>query len=203
MQPLGEKPDPRVLRTRQLILDAFRSLIQTKDLKDITVGDITERATINRATFYAHYADKYELMDASLTTMFWEGIQGKLQCHAEFSRSSLADIVATMCEFHRDLSTHCLKNYEATGPLLEKKVIGLLQEVLFKLMRKTVALRPAGFDEATANAVSTMLAWSIYGLAYAWNADGRRVPPDALAETSLTALASVMTGIGKAELPAE
>ncbi|MBO7746283.1 TetR family transcriptional regulator [Paenibacillus sp. MWE-103] len=202
MQPQEEKPDPRVLRTRQLILDAFRSLIQTKDLKDITVGDITERATINRATFYAHYADKYELMDATLTTMFWEGIQGKLQCHAEFSRSSLASIVVTVCEFHRDLSTHCLKNYEATGPLLEKKVKALLQEVLFQLMRQRDARRPAGFDEATACAVSTMLAWSIYGLAYAWNADGRRVPPAELAETSLTALAHVVAGIVMAEHPA-
>ena len=56
--------DPRVTRTRQLIRDALTSLIAEKSFEAITVQDIAERATINRATFYLHYTDKFALLDA-------------------------------------------------------------------------------------------------------------------------------------------
>ncbi|WP_227872281.1 TetR/AcrR family transcriptional regulator [Paenibacillus albus] len=60
------KTDPRVLRTRRLIMDAFSKIIHRKDFKDVTVKDITTEATINRATFYYHFLDKYELLEKVL-----------------------------------------------------------------------------------------------------------------------------------------
>src|SRR3984885_6778263 len=56
--------DPRVMRTRKLIRDALTSLLAEKSFEAITVQDVAERATINRATFYAHYTDKFALLDA-------------------------------------------------------------------------------------------------------------------------------------------
>ncbi|MFF2876506.1 TetR/AcrR family transcriptional regulator [Gottfriedia sp. NPDC057991] len=53
--------DPRIIRTRNLIIDAFTELISEKDLDHIYVKDITNRANINRATFYRHFANKEEL----------------------------------------------------------------------------------------------------------------------------------------------
>ena len=49
--------DPRVTRTRKLLLDAFVSLQAEKAFDDITVQDIATRATVNRATVYAHFVD--------------------------------------------------------------------------------------------------------------------------------------------------
>ncbi|GEK89395.1 transcriptional regulator, TetR family [Alkalibacterium putridalgicola] len=57
------KTDPRVLRTRKLITDAFIKLSQSKSFSDISVKDITEEAMINRATFYNHFLDKYDLLE--------------------------------------------------------------------------------------------------------------------------------------------
>ncbi|MFF2176526.1 TetR/AcrR family transcriptional regulator [Lysinibacillus sp. NPDC058147] len=57
-----QKMDPRVMRTRQLLRDALVELIEEKGYDKITVQDITERATINRATFYLHYRDKLDLL---------------------------------------------------------------------------------------------------------------------------------------------
>ncbi len=52
--------DPRVKRTRQLLLQAFMALLEEKQhIYSISVQDIAERATVNRATFYAHFEDKY------------------------------------------------------------------------------------------------------------------------------------------------
>lgn len=55
--------DPRVLRTLELLMDGFIELAMKKDLNDITIKDITSAATVNRATFYNHFYDKYDLLE--------------------------------------------------------------------------------------------------------------------------------------------
>lgn len=55
--------DPRVTRTRKLIREALTSLLAEKSFGAVNVQDIAEQATINRATFYAHYTDKFDLLD--------------------------------------------------------------------------------------------------------------------------------------------
>ncbi|MFJ5788652.1 TetR/AcrR family transcriptional regulator [Lysinibacillus sp. NPDC093197] len=55
--------DLRVVRTIESIKDAFVALIEEKGFESITVKDITTKAKINRGTFYAHYQDKYDLMN--------------------------------------------------------------------------------------------------------------------------------------------
>jgi AcrR family transcriptional regulator len=57
-----KKSDPRVIRTRQLLRDALLDLLAEKSFETITVQDITEKALLNRATFYLHYADKHDLL---------------------------------------------------------------------------------------------------------------------------------------------
>jgi AcrR family transcriptional regulator len=58
-----KRVDPRILRTRQLIKDAFIDLLQEMEINKITVNRIAERATINRVTFYLHYHDIQDLME--------------------------------------------------------------------------------------------------------------------------------------------
>jgi AcrR family transcriptional regulator len=47
-------------------LEAFGQLGTEKSFEVITVQDLTERATVNRATFYAHFEDKYILAEQSM-----------------------------------------------------------------------------------------------------------------------------------------
>lgn len=70
---LAQRPvriDPRVTRTRKLIRDALVSLLAEKNFESISVQDIAARATVNRATFYAHFTDKFALLDAMLKDDF-------------------------------------------------------------------------------------------------------------------------------------
>ncbi|WP_332645699.1 TetR/AcrR family transcriptional regulator [Lysinibacillus sp. 54212] len=55
--------DLRVVRTIEAIKEALVELIEEKGFESITVKDITSKAKINRGTFYAHYRDKYDLMN--------------------------------------------------------------------------------------------------------------------------------------------
>jgi AcrR family transcriptional regulator len=64
--------DPRVLRTRQMLRDALIALIQENGFEAIKVRDITDRATLNRATFYLHYRDKYDLLIKSMYDLLEE-----------------------------------------------------------------------------------------------------------------------------------
>src|ERR1700694_4636655 len=57
-----EQIDLRIRRTHKFLQEAMIELIAEKGFDALTVGDIAERAMINRATFYRHYQDKYDLV---------------------------------------------------------------------------------------------------------------------------------------------
>jgi AcrR family transcriptional regulator len=63
MSKKEERLDPRVVRTRNLLREALIELIPEKGYEAITIKDITDRATLNRATFYLHYRDKDDLLN--------------------------------------------------------------------------------------------------------------------------------------------
>ena len=61
---MGEKKaDRRTAKTQKAIINAFASLLAEKELNKITVREISDRADINRATFYKHYLDVYDLYE--------------------------------------------------------------------------------------------------------------------------------------------
>ena len=62
--------DRRKRRTRKYLGKALLELVQEKKWDQITIQDITDRADINRATFYLHYGSKEELLAESLEEYF-------------------------------------------------------------------------------------------------------------------------------------
>lgn len=55
--------DRRVLRTRRSLYEALITLTVQKGFAAVTVSDLTETAGVNRATFYRHFQDKFDLLD--------------------------------------------------------------------------------------------------------------------------------------------
>ena len=55
--------DVRKIKTERDIQAAFLSLLDTKGFRHLTVADICQTALTSRSTFYAHYLDKYDLLD--------------------------------------------------------------------------------------------------------------------------------------------
>jgi AcrR family transcriptional regulator len=84
-----EHLDPRVIRTRKLLRDALIELIPERGYDAITVKDITDRATLNRATFYLHYRDKEDLLDRGFEEIWHELTRGNPFPHAPGGRLSL------------------------------------------------------------------------------------------------------------------
>ena len=67
-----KKVDRRVLRTRKQLSQSLLELMQQSSFEEITIKDITDRADMNRATFYLHYGTKEELLFKSLESRFDE-----------------------------------------------------------------------------------------------------------------------------------
>lgn len=57
---MDEKMDLRIKKTYLLLHNAFTELLEEKRFEDFTVNELCDRAMIRRATFYKHFADKYE-----------------------------------------------------------------------------------------------------------------------------------------------
>lgn len=53
----------RKTETKTYLKAALTALLAEKHFEDITVSDLTQKAGINRGTFYLHYKDKFEMMN--------------------------------------------------------------------------------------------------------------------------------------------
>ena len=60
---MEKKVDRRVRRTKERLKQAMTELLQERSIREITVRELTERADVNRGTFYAHYADLYDMLE--------------------------------------------------------------------------------------------------------------------------------------------
>src|SRR3954453_15491068 len=108
--------DPRILRTRQLIMDAFIELSMKKEFKDITIKDITTAATVNRATFYSHFIDKYDLLEKVLSEIFMREVIQEVGAHEVINEETIKSIFLSIIKFLTSISNQCQRSYEAFTP---------------------------------------------------------------------------------------
>jgi hypothetical protein len=60
---MDKTQDRRIAKTNRIIRDTFVELLNEKSFEEITINDLTQRADINRGTFYLHYKDKFDLLE--------------------------------------------------------------------------------------------------------------------------------------------
>jgi len=66
----AETTDPRIRRSRHMLMEALAKLLTQKSFDDISIQEIAAEATLNRATFYLHYPDKDALLQAMTDVRF-------------------------------------------------------------------------------------------------------------------------------------
>lgn len=187
--------DPRVIRTRKLLQDAFTSLLREKDFTAITVHDIAARATVNRATFYAHFDDKYALVESVLADTFMTLVSQRLSFPTELTRETLRQLILAVCDFHESLCAQCKRGYQFNVPVVENKIRLQLQQIIMECLARQGVLPDRSRQEGVA---VTMASWAIYGAVYRWITEGRPITADKLAETILPfIMAGIQTAIGE------
>jgi len=153
-----EKLDPRVKRTRSLILQAFGGLLAEKGFESISVQDITDKAEINRATFYAHFQDKYDLLNKAIGQMFRQEIEKRTLNACHYTPDNLKNLILAVCEFLSKTHNECAQPHQQFESLTE----GTIKNILFELL--THWLKQTGTKIST-DIPATVATWAIYGLA--------------------------------------
>ena len=160
-----EVRDPRIRRTRQLLQGALRDLMQTKSLEEISVQDITEAATLNRATFYDHYTDKFGLLAAMVGGGFHKLLHERNVTFDGTCPSAASAIILATCDYLTQ--THaspggCNRN-SPFEPLMEAAVVSAIHHVLLQ----GITVSDAG-PHLSPEIVATTASWAIYGAVKEW-----------------------------------
>jgi AcrR family transcriptional regulator len=147
--------DPRVIRTRRLLLDAFKELLQERSaIRDVSIQAISERAGVNRVTFYAHFTDKYELLDFWKRELFRKELAKRQFSTDNPSLEQLIDAVLEfMVNYRRNLRTRINRQFE---PLFEAAIQNEIQKAL-------LSMTDINEDEAI------FLSWAIFGSSNEWS----------------------------------
>lgn len=177
--------DPRVVRTRQFILDAFGELMQEKVFKKITVQDITQRAGINRATFYAHFDDKNALLNYGVKHHFEETLDKWLTEDNSLSQENLCRLTMATFTFFEEFLGHCPPPTPDTPPaipILQTQV----QPILYKIIEDWLDLN----EYLETNMRANMISWTIFGTALRWIEDKQDKSAETLAEELVSLIVS-------------
>jgi AcrR family transcriptional regulator len=159
--------DPRVKRTRKLLLDAFLSVMAEKSFDDITVQDIAARATVNRATFYAHFADKYALVDELIREGFTHMLQQRMATPAGSTEEHLRRLLLAVCDYWTALRVQCKHSYRMFDSLVEAQIKAQLREQVRTAMLERSG--PRSHSQARVELLATIVSWAMYGAALEWS----------------------------------
>jgi AcrR family transcriptional regulator len=177
-----EKLDPRVKRTRGLILQAFGDLLAEKSFDAVSVQDVTDRAQINRATFYAHFQDKYELLDCWISQMFRQEIEKRTLNACHYTPENLKNLILAVCEFLSRMHSECAQPHQQFESLTE----GTIKQILFRLL--TYWLQQTNTKIST-DIPATVATWAIYGLASFYSHSKKRPALETFVDEALPLVA--------------
>jgi AcrR family transcriptional regulator len=157
--------DPRIRRTRQLLYGAFRKMLAEKNFEEITVQDIAERSTVNRATFYDHFPDKFALLEEMVSDDFQSMLRVRMAGSSGTCPESIKRLIQTVCDFFAGLGSHCHEHQRQFAPLSESKIQALVRD--FLLQGLTISAGNSSPDDLGLRA--TVASGAICGAALEWS----------------------------------
>jgi AcrR family transcriptional regulator len=199
MTLLDKSVDPRVKRTHKLIRQAFVELLLEKDLASISIQDIADRATVNRATFYAHFPDKYALFDSILRESFQRELVQHLPPEPVWSVDSLRVLVRTTFDFLELFHEGCKASKQSFAPLMERAIQQELASVLQEwLKRARVAGKRPG---VRIELVASITSWAIFGPAVQWSRQEQTPSADEMTYQTMLVITEGLSHLAPGFLP--
>jgi AcrR family transcriptional regulator len=163
------KKDRRVARTQQLILEALRSLLHEQAFDTLTVQQIIDRANVGRATFYAHFDNKHDLLASG-----FEDLRASLRTRQREALSRRGSVEERVFAFSQELFAHVNEYREVFGRMVGKRsgatVQRLLHRILVDMVREDVnaTIARSGRSAAQIEALVQFIAGGLFGLLGWW-----------------------------------
>ncbi|WP_290750624.1 TetR/AcrR family transcriptional regulator [Exiguobacterium sp. UBA3968] len=180
-----KKQDLRIIRTDRRIRETFLQLIDEVGFDTVTIKLLTERAEVNRGTFYHHYADKYELLER-MTNEVFEKIEATFEREIPFvlinktEDSPYRRIIPflTFLYEHRTLMRILLS--PTSDGMFRKRVRDYMQQILFS------GLPEQGERLVPENYLIAYLSAAHLGVIESWLSHPNETSPDEIARIIFT-----------------
>lgn len=149
-------------------MDSFIELSGKKDFKDITVKDITNAAMINRATFYYHFEDIYDLLEKVLLEVLLINLGYHDYENSKLDEETFVNIFKAITKFQQSLSNRCHRSYEET-------IARIIREQLEVIFYKMLVKEHPTIEENVLKGTAVMLSWGLYGASVEWRRNSKKM----------------------------
>lgn len=174
METVKKNEDRRIQRTRQALQKAFKEVLREKGFAATTIQDITERANVNRGTFYIHFADKYALTSAIIRQNFQQHLDERLPPDPGWNRRTLGLLIRAVLDNFEGKYHHRPVTLNVPASLFEQA----MREELTNLLETW--LKQAGVPETAG--LAQVVGWSIFGPALEWSQQEEKISADQMTE---------------------
>ncbi|GHO97824.1 transcriptional regulator [Reticulibacter mediterranei] len=160
--------DRRAQRTRQVLEQAFLNILQEKGLTAMSIQELTERANVHRGTFYAHFADKYALLEAIIREGFRDVLTGMLPPQSQWERKTLYLLTQTTLDYFKNMYRTC-PPLDIVDPLIEQTIREELAThlVIWLKQNRNTQMR----WRIPVEMMAQFMSWTILGAAIQWSQD--------------------------------
>jgi AcrR family transcriptional regulator len=179
-----ENLDPRIRRTRELLQQALAKLLETKEFEKISVQDIADLATVNRATFYDHYPDKYALLGCMVGSRFQQLLAERELQFDGTCGGALKALVLAVSEYRARMRGP--DGTREVEPHVESAMIGVIRYILMEGLRHHPP--QSGISPEL---VAAAASWAIYGAVREYAGKPDRKPGD-LADTVVALVSPIL-----------
>jgi AcrR family transcriptional regulator len=160
--------DRRIERTQQLIRGALLALIQEKGFETLTVQQIIDRANVGRATFYAHFDNKDDLLASG-----FDDLRASLTARQREAFSRGRTVEDRVFGFSEEVFAHTNEHRDVFRAMAGKRSGAVVQRLLHKLLVDLIRADVKGAvtrkDSAvTAEALVHFIAGALFGLLMWW-----------------------------------
>lgn len=161
----AKKEDRRVRRTKKLLTQALTTLMERKQVQEITVKELTDLADMNRGTFYLYYRDIFDMLEKMEDGMF-ETLESILSAQEkEAAHTSLKPLLTDLFRFISDNREMCRVLLSAHGDM---NFLHRLNEVLREKCRKFWPRMETETDEVDYDYHYHFAVFGCAGLIRAW-----------------------------------
>jgi AcrR family transcriptional regulator len=186
--------DRRARRSRRLLQEAFQQLLTEKGFDAISVQDIAERADVNRGTFYAHFTDKYALLEDVVGEAFREALLRRVSIDAPFTTANLEQVAIGVLDYLGEVVGHCRISDRAIAPLVETS----MRQELHKRLHAWIETTPGCAETHVPSEVAAaVMSWAVFGAGLEWAQGPRADSAESRARHILMVLSAGLEQLGR------
>ncbi len=154
------KKDLRVLKTKKFLYEGLVRLLKESPFEEIKVSDICEKALVNRSTFYAHYSDKYDLLDS-----FIYDIKKSLATELEKNKN-ISNSKEYYLEMLRIFFEHVSTQKEFYSAIIVNNQNSIVTDMIFSALNEDIQKRIEADSKIQSNVPSDIVAMFYLGAVF-------------------------------------